>query len=329
VAQPSAFEDTFQQLTPFLLDQGWLFTPRMLGGEVRALWDACEPFQTAAPLDDKRRRAAEHEINRILVFYASHENFRAYYVWLAMQQPHVSPFSHLIENGVFHFYKRDYLSCVLSLLPAVEGTLRAHWAAHNPPLEKPARLGCRRMTRFLRGPRPEKSYTQRHALYRNALADFLDRWLWTPTEEADFSLSFLNRHLILHGLGAEHSYRSVDCDRLFLFLDLYMEMLTLETGVGAEPFIPTHVPAIARRARLYRFWRLFSERIRPSSPRLGLLREHPHFHDEPVREDFLSELERWRGVMGLDRQGAGDRRGEAGGAPFVLRVLTRKFRRGL
>ncbi len=101
-------------------------------------------------------------------------------------------------------------------------------------------------------------------------------------------------------MGNAHYYRSDDCHRLFMFLDLYVEMLVLETGVGEYPFIPED-PGIERRSRHYEALMTWSETTRPISRRLALLREHPHFHDEAPRETRIQQVVRWAGVMGLDR----------------------------
>lgn len=296
---PTDFDTVFRELTPFLLSHGWLFPPKILGGELNALWDRCERFRTNPPQDAKTRREAESEISHILVFNAFHPNYRAYYVWLAMQQPYASSFSHLIENGVIHYCQRDYLSCVHSLLPAVEGILRAHFRAHNPSHQ--GQLSYATLRAFLRsGTRPIRTYPKWHEMYRQALSDFLERWLWIRTDKADRDLSCLNRHYALHGLGHEHYYRSEDCHRLFMFLDLYLEMLVLETRVGENAFIPDHEGIRSRRNYYQRLMR-WSERSLPVSTRAALLREHPHFHDEAPRESDLDRLLRWATIMGLDR----------------------------
>jgi hypothetical protein len=102
VPAPPDFETTFRELTPFLLDHGWLFPPKILGGELNELWDRCERFRAMPSADVAERRDAEREISRSLVFNAFHPNYRAYYVWLAIQQPFASLFSHLVEIGVLH-----------------------------------------------------------------------------------------------------------------------------------------------------------------------------------------------------------------------------------
>jgi hypothetical protein len=291
------YEQKFTTLNSFLISQGWLFPPRILGRELDVLWDRCEQFRTAPPQDQATRKVAETEIANILVFVAFDPHFRAYYGWLAMQQPHMMEFSHLVEAGAHHYFRRDFLSCVHCLLPAIEGVLRSHFAAHNPNHQ--GKLTQDTLRSFLRSPRQVRSYPERHVMYREALADFLDQWLWRNTKNADWDLSYLNRHYILHGLGSTHYYRSEDCHRLFLFLDLYMEMLVFETGVGEHVFIPPFEPGIERRCAYYERVLLWHELTRFASRGLQLLREHPRYHDENIREPFLEQVARWADVMGL------------------------------
>ncbi len=295
---PDDVEQTFQRLTPVLLDQGWLFSQRILGGELDALWDHCEQLGQVPPGDVDARREAERGIDDILVFNASNPGYRAYYVWLAMRQPFVCGFSHLLEAGVVHYYNNDFLSCVHCLLPAIEGVLQAHYRHHNH-VDGDRQLRYGQLIEFLRSERPTRSFSQRHALFRRALADFLERWLWVRTRDADWDLSFLNRHYALHGLGQESYYRSHDCHRLFLFLDLYMEMLSFETGVGEYGFLPNHEPGIVRRVECYRA--LIARRAANAQTQYDLLMsEHPSFHQEDLRESFDQRALRWKALMDED-----------------------------
>jgi hypothetical protein len=64
-------------------------------------------------------------------------------------------------------------------------------------------------------------------MYRDTLAIFLERWVYQNTSTADFSLSFLNRHFILHGMAPEPFYRPADAHRLILLFDLIIEFLSM------------------------------------------------------------------------------------------------------
>jgi hypothetical protein len=184
------------------------------------------------------------------------------------------------------------------LIPAIEGILRSHFRLHNP--NHVGRISHGAMRRFLRAERPTRSYPELHIIYREALHNFLGRWLWEDTDDVDWTLSYLNRHYIVHGMGNEHYYRSEDCHRLMMFLDVYEEMLVLETGIGQHPLIPQD-RGIDRRRRYYEARLIWSEWTRAISRRVALLQEHPHYHDEPPRESFLQHLTRWAEIMGLGR----------------------------
>lgn len=294
------YVQVFSELSPILLEFGWLFPPKALGGVVRELRGVCSTLAAVDASGADRRRKTEQQLGELLVFAAFHPKYRAYYVWLAKQQPFVQGFSHLLETAAFHYFARDYLSTVHCLLPAVEGTIRAHHAAHNA--NHAGRLTYGALSAFLRGERPVHSYPEWHSMYRTALADFLDRWLWHPTPDADFSLSYLNRHYALHGLGQQSYYRALDCHRLFLFLDLYMELLVLETRVGENPFIPAREPGIERRRTEYERLMVVSGVSRFLGRKRSLLVEHPCFHEEPPGESNLHRFVRWTKMMHRDRR---------------------------
>lgn len=324
----SDFETDFADLTPLLLKQGWLFPPKILGGELRELRRRCTALSAPPSLSTAERQHLESEIAEVLVFCAFHPNYRAYYVWLAMQQPHASAFSHLLEIAALHFFRGDFLSCIHCLLPAIEGVLRSHYAACSPKqVNDPKGHDLRA---FLRSPRQVHSYAGAHELYRNALSDFLGTWLWKSTNDADWELSHLNRHYIFHGLGAAHYYRESDCHRLFIFLDLYLEMLVLETGIGEYPFIPPD-PAIMRRTERY-LALMTSSGLQPSPSDRLLLEEHSNFR-APRPEVLADRIARWIDIMGGSHLGAnGSPRlphplAEAGFASHLLRLIQRRVLR--
>lgn len=322
-AQDDPFEKRFATLIPVLLDHGWLLSPQMLGGEMDALERVCA--ELASTNSRRSRREAERDLAAYLVFTAFHPNYRAYYVWLAMQQPHVSALSHLLERAVHHYFGRDYLSAVHLMLSFLEGSLRAHFRQNYPNYA--SHLTYTRLHEFVREERPLRSYPERHALYRNALADFLERWLFVKTGDADFELSFLNRHYAAHGLGPECYYRPEDCHRLFLFSDLYMEMLVLESGIGEYVFIPIEEPAIHRRREHYSRLMEAAEAGASSMPGFALLKEHPNFVASDSQESLADMVTRWANVMHLDaprriQQPRGQRRAEQPpGALWLLRTV--------
>ena len=296
------FEEEFEQLNGFLLEHGWLLPPGIIGGELHALRDRCAKYQSLPDRDTPTRKAALVDIEEVLVLHASHPNVRAAIVWLAMKQPHMKTFSHLIENGTIHYYRRDYISSVLCLLPAVEGVLLSHFTESRP--DHKGKIRHEDLIGFLKEDRPASSHPGRHRVYRTALGDFLAKWLWCHTKKADWDLSNLNRHYAVHGLGPRSFYRSADCERLFTYFELYGAMLTLETGIGADPWWPFQEEdqtGFERRVRYYEQLNGWSEVTRTWSRREALLREHESFKHEDPKETFFERLERWAHIMHLDR----------------------------
>ena len=76
---------------------------------------------------------------------------------------------------------------------------------------------------------PDLNAVQR--MYRDALAEFVGKWLYTDTSGADFSLSVLNRHYVLHGLEPGNFYRPEDTHRLLLAYDLLIDVVSMSHGI--------------------------------------------------------------------------------------------------
>ncbi len=292
----STYEQNYREVSDVLLEYGCMITPYMLGGEMDALISACRRVKSTPPASDEDRATVERELHDLLTNCVFHPNYRAFYVFRAMSLPHLREFSHIIERAVFHYFKQDFLSCALCLIPAVEGVLRSYagWSFGAPTDPKLSDLKER-----LRRGSPE-SYPERHTLYAEALVRFLERWLWRPTKSADFSLSYLNRHYALHALGDRTFYRAVDCHRLLLFFDLFADLLTLEGHGEKYVFLPVHEDGMNRRRAYYQ--RLIMSDVGISDVRNieeQFLREHQGFVPEvhPLRLEEI--LERWARIMGL------------------------------
>jgi hypothetical protein len=166
-----------------------------------------------------------------------HPNFRARATWIGLKLDHFREFSHLYESGIFAYYKREYVAAITCMLPALEGILLsfAGWK-----LGDPNRPGHNRLIQLVRSAQPKSPLYQLadHVLFRDTLADFLERWIYQHTNQADFSLSVLNRHYVLHGFEAGNFYRPEDVHRLILMFDLLVEFLIHNQGLIVTGFVP-------------------------------------------------------------------------------------------
>ncbi|WP_437900614.1 hypothetical protein [Sorangium sp. So ce124] len=283
-------------MSKVLMDYGGLVSPFLLGGQWDALAAYCKSVQAKPPSTPAEVATVERTVDEILIANIYHPDFRAFYVYRASQLPHLREFSHVLERGVLHYLKHDFVSCVLTLFPAAEGALRSYcgWSLGDKEDMK-----SHKIRRRIRSGKP-KYEPKLHAAYASALADFHERWLWVNTDSADFSLSHLNRHYALHGLGTRSYYRVEDCHRLLLFFDLLVEFLALEGHGEQYVFIPSNVEQINRRRDYYARVVARDVTIRESiETEETLMREHPHYAVElrPPNEEEI--VVRWAQIMGL------------------------------
>jgi hypothetical protein len=289
-------EIEYREASKVLIEYGGLVAPMMLGGEWSALLAFCRHVSQAPPLDDRERGEVESRINELVENGVFHPNFRAYLIYRALAQPPMQPCSHLLERATFHYYKRDFLSCVLVLLPAVEGILRSYVGWSSGQLDP---KGHEVRDRLRAG--TAESYPELRSAYAEALAAFHERWFWTRTVQADFRLSHLNRHYALHALGTETFYRAIDCHRLFLYFDTFAEMLTLEGQSPKEIFVPLEEPVLARRRDYY--FRLVvapPSALEASKAEAELLGEHPFFSVETQPPSLGDIAARFAKTMAAD-----------------------------
>jgi hypothetical protein len=282
------FETEYAEISETLRQYGFMVGPYILGGEFRALRDFCRSVRAKAPQSDADRTSTERSLDELLTSCVFNPNYRSFYVVRSISLPHLCEFSHLIERGVLHYYREDYLSCVLCLVPAVEGVLRSYTGLPDPSygeLVQKLRQGT------------ATTYPGRYLLYVDAVAIFLDRWLYKRTDRADFRLSHLNRHYVLHALGSENFYRVTDCHRLLLFFDVFADLLTLEGHGPKYAMIPSGNPEMDRRRERY------SKLIDPSAAcedrkvDESLLREHSRYVVEQRSVRLIEVVERFARVI--------------------------------
>ncbi|MGA8099296.1 MAG: hypothetical protein WB810_11635 [Candidatus Cybelea sp.] len=213
-------------------------------------FEGLKTFAKSITSEQKNARDAEvaKQLHRLLYRCAFHPNFRAYQLVRASKLSFISDFSHHFEAAHAHYCRGEYLSAVLTFVPAIEGVLRAHAretiadvmrvkAAHlnegRPQTEWveldesdaviPDLIGALRAR-----PVPNKeTHTHDHwrrSLNRDFLCDMLTDWLFCPIAEAEergnFAITYLNRNGIQHAFRADCYYTQADVGRLFLVMDM-------------------------------------------------------------------------------------------------------------
>lgn len=248
----SEWTSAFFACSKVLMRYGWFVAPYITGGEFERLKATCDRLERIEPSDAAALADAELAIFRVLSDAAYHPNNRAKYVRHALRLAHVREYSHLYEGAIFAYYKRDYAGSVLLLLVALEGILLA---LSGWQLGEPNRPGHNRLIAMVRGPVGDPAVLttmgQARAMYANVFADFLEKWLYTHTNDADFGMSVLNRHYVMHGFEPGNFYRPQDVHRMILAFDVLIDWQSHVQDNHGSIFVEDDDPMVSNRMDYY------------------------------------------------------------------------------
>ena len=79
----------------------------------------------------------QNNINEILTDVIFHPNFRAFFIVRSKEVKYINQVSHHLERATLHYYKNDYFSAVLCLLPAIESSLLSYYGWNFQQGRKP------------------------------------------------------------------------------------------------------------------------------------------------------------------------------------------------
>jgi hypothetical protein len=267
----------YHAMTPVLMDYGWFVPPFINGKEHERIKKLVDNIQANPPADDAAKRAIEEKIHKEFLDVAFSVQARARYVWLGLRTPHIYDYSHLYESAVFAYYKREYAAGVCLLLVALEGVLLSinGWRVGQPSKPSFAQLKATIANLPLAELNPSMNATQ--AAFRDALSDFIGRWIYANTSNADFTLSVLNRHYVLHGMDAGNFYRPHDFHRLLLGFDLLIDLVAIINSTYHES-VEADVDKYEERLKFYDQLRGGTLQIGAASDReQELLKQHPNY----------------------------------------------------
>ena len=237
----------YKEITEVLLEFGWIISPYMINKDFQKIHRLVLKIKANSPLNEINKEKYQKELNNLLTDIIFHPLFRAFFVYRSQEVKHVQKFSHHIEKAILHYYKNDYLSAVLCLLPAIEGTLLSYYGWDFGTSRKPKIID---LIKEIEKCRVSTHDEVAYKLYSNALSLFLRKWIFSDTSSVDTTYSHLNRHYALHGMGTNKYYSISDTHRLIMFFDLYIEFLSLEQRINYV-FIPENVNQINRRSEYY------------------------------------------------------------------------------
>jgi hypothetical protein len=268
----------YPALTPALMGYGWFIAPYINSQEHDRVKNLVAYIQANPPGDNAAKQAIEDRIHREFLDVAFSNQVRARYVWQALRTPHIREYSHLYESAVFAYYKREYAGAVCLLLAALEGVLLSinGWRVGSPQ-RKPSFSQLKNTIANLPLANINAEMNAIQSMFRDALSQFVSRWLYEGTSNADFTLSVLNRHYVLHGMDSGNFYRPHDIHRLLLAFDLLIDLVAMVSG--------TYRVMVEAELDKYEERRLFYENLRSGMITLAdaargeqhLLKQHPNY----------------------------------------------------
>jgi hypothetical protein len=222
------FLNTYEPMSNTLCQLGWFVAPFMIQWEYDELRKICDDINREPNLNPIKKKEYTNKINSLLSETAFQPNYRAFFLFRSKEVPHVSEYSHLYERSIYHYFKLDYTSSILTLLPAIEGSLLSYYGwSFSSGARKP------RQDQFLSKLKTETinsgygDVNRLFEIYGRVLADFLEKWIFPDTNSADLSTSWLNRHILAHGMAPANINKQADANRLILFFDLLISYMSI------------------------------------------------------------------------------------------------------
>jgi hypothetical protein len=275
----------YPKITAKLMDYGWFVAPFIAGAEFKSIQQLSNDLDANPPKNDADRQAIEKRIYEALMDVSYSNQVRARYVWLGLQTPNFNEYSHLYEAAIFSYYKRDYSSSVLLLLSTLEGVVLS---LHGWKLGQPGKPKFKDLIRTISSIRPFNFNADLNAIqdiYRDAFSTFISKWIYSDTSSADFSLSVLNRHYVLHGMEPGNFYRPVDVHRLLLAFDLLIDLVSMSHGIFFA-MVPDEETRYSLRNDYYTRLRSGAVSVREAADlEQQFLSQHPNYVP-PVSEPF-------------------------------------------
>lgn len=136
-------------------------------------------------------------------------------------------FAHIVEAATVSYYRGNYVSSYLTLVPVIEGLI-LRWSGYTGRGEKPEFEEIRRFFSISHVRQPCPSVPLFHNVFAKACHRIINDHLYKPSGYGTAHSEF-NRHQASHLLRDSDFATRENCIRLFLLLDLMAEIYRYET----------------------------------------------------------------------------------------------------
>lgn len=141
-------------------------------------------------------------------------------------------FSKIIDAAIVCYYRRNFISSYLTLIPVIEGII-IRWMGYKETDNKPEFEDMRRFFKNSALRQPCPSNIQFHYVFIKVCDKILNNHFFKPTTTGN-SYSDFNRHVASHLLNDNHFANKENCIRLFILLDIMTEIYVYESR-GKDP----------------------------------------------------------------------------------------------
>lgn len=146
--------------------------------------------------------------------------------------PHFSLFPKMIDAATLSYYRTNFTSCYLTLLPIVEGII-IRWMGYADGDEKPEFEQIRKFFRLSYTRQPCPYNIAFHNVYTKVCDKILNEHFFRPSTKGT-AFSNFNRHVASHILNDNQFATKANCIRLFNLIDTMTEIYLYESR-GPDP----------------------------------------------------------------------------------------------
>lgn len=143
-------------------------------------------------------------------------------------------FSKIIDAAILSYYRTNYTSCYLTLLPVIEGVV-IRWMGYTESSTKPEFEYVRKFFKNSAQRQPCPYNILFHDVYAKACDKILNNHFYKPTTNGNSWANF-NRHVASHLLNDSPFETKENCIRLFILLDAMTEIFVYESRTNDPRF---------------------------------------------------------------------------------------------
>jgi hypothetical protein len=133
----------------------------------------------------------------------------------------------MIDAATLSYYRTNFISCYLTLLPIVEGII-IRWMGYGENLSKPEFEDIRKFFKNSHVRQPCPYNIAFHNVYTKACDKILNQHFYKPTTAGESHSNF-NRHVASHILNDNQFATKANCIRLFNLIDTMTEIYLYES----------------------------------------------------------------------------------------------------